>query len=40
MTKYELLLDDAEKEKIEVSETSYFSGTQIKGLYLNFISDF
>ena len=34
-TKYELLLDDAEKEKIEVSETSYFSGTQIKGLYLN-----
>lgn len=35
MTKYELLLDDAEKENIEVSETSYFSGTQIKGLYLN-----
>lgn len=35
MTNYELLLDDAEKENVEVVETSHFSGTQVKGLYLN-----
>lgn len=35
MTKYESLLDDAEKENVEVVETSHFSGTQIKGLYVN-----
>lgn len=35
LTKYESLLDDAEKENVEVVETSHFSGTQIKGLYVN-----
>lgn len=35
LTNYELLLDDAEKENVEVVETSHFSGTQVKGLYLN-----
>ncbi len=34
MTKYEELLDNAEKENVTVVETSHFSGTKIKGLYL------
>lgn len=33
MTKYEMLLDVAEKEDVIVEETSHFSGTRIKGLY-------
>lgn len=35
MTKYEVLLTDAEKENVDVVETSHFSGTRIKGLYIN-----
>ena len=35
MTKYESLLNDAEGENVEVVETSHFSGTRIKGLYIN-----
>ncbi|MGN0352433.1 MAG: ImmA/IrrE family metallo-endopeptidase [Roseburia sp.] len=35
MTKYEVLLDDAERKKVDVVETSHFSGTRIKGLYIN-----
>lgn len=33
MTKYEILLDNAESEDVTVEETSQFSGTRIKGLY-------
>lgn len=33
LTKYEMLLDVAEKEDVIVEETSHFSGTRIKGLY-------
>lgn len=33
MTKYEMLLDNAEKEDVIVEETTHFSGTRIKGLY-------
>ena len=33
MTKYEMLLDSAEKEDVTVEETTHFSGTRIKGLY-------
>lgn len=35
MTKYEALLNDAERENVEVVETTHFSGTRIKGLYLD-----
>lgn len=35
MTKYEALLEYAEKEHVDVVETSHFSGTRIKGLYLD-----
>ena len=33
MTKYEMLLDNAENEYVTVEETTHFSGTRIKGLY-------
>ena len=33
MTKYEMLLDNAENEDVTVEETTHFSGTRIKGLY-------
>lgn len=32
MTKYEMLLDNAENEDVTVEETTHFSGTRIKGL--------
>lgn len=33
LTKYEMLLDNAENEDVTVEETTHFSGTRIKGLY-------
>lgn len=33
LTKYEMLLDNADKEHVTVEETDLFSGTRIKGLY-------
>ena len=35
MTDYEMLLDSADIQNVTVDETSYFCGTQIKGLYLD-----
>ena len=35
MTDYEVLLDSADIQNVTVDETSYFCGTQIKGLYLD-----
>ena len=33
LTKYEMLLDNAENEDVTVEGTTHFSGTRIKGLY-------
>ena len=35
MTDYELLLQNADNEQITIDETSYFCGTNIKGLYFD-----
>lgn len=35
MTDYELLLQNADNEQISIDETSYFCGTNIKGLYFD-----